>query len=94
MKTKNVILALVAVVFAIGSAFTSITPNNTHVFKNISPNSDCRNVTDVCQAAGTIQCQVRLLINGAPQVRNVYDTGCATLIKSNVSSPVDIDDEL
>lgn len=54
MKTKNIILGLAVIAFAIGSAFTSLSGNNSHLYKDISPNSDCRNIADVCQAAGTI----------------------------------------
>lgn len=94
MKTRNVILGLVAIVFAIGSSLASVKrpPNARTVFKNISPNSQCKNITPVCQSPGVFVCTVFVATeDDFMLLRNVYGVECTILVKSNSAAPIIVD---
>jgi hypothetical protein len=95
MKTKNLVLGLLAVVFAVGSAFTSVklTSVAAHVKIKTSasqPNFDCEAI-GFCEDTGTEPCRVGILMAPAPgtiKYVQAYRPDCSTLL-TNTSGDVE-----
>ncbi|MBT1711944.1 hypothetical protein KK062_27120 [Fulvivirgaceae bacterium PWU5] len=86
MKSKNVILGTVAVLFAIGGSFASslLVPG-----EYAKQGVNCRAITTTCDVAGGNLCNVRIT-NVTPNViLPVYDDP-ACLIRTNTTSQVPI----
>jgi hypothetical protein len=70
MKTKNLILGLSALVFAFGSAFTSVlvspTADSVFVAEIMDPEEQCQEIPEQsCNDLSTQPCQVRVILNGS-----------------------------
>jgi hypothetical protein len=95
MKTKNLILALVAIVFAVGSAFTSQNEdvvNNVYVkWKQTSAqqNFTCQLIPRECNLSGLESCQVTITkSDGSNETVFAYDAAnCTTILKHNGPVP-------
>jgi hypothetical protein len=93
MKNKNLILGLVAFVFAIGSAFSSddmaLALVDVYVRAQIVEDGvfTCQHTNAQCDPTGTVQCMVSLSIakpaGPSPKTVNGRDMNCALLHHSS-----------
>jgi type 1 fimbria pilin len=75
MKNKNVILGIVSMLFAAGSAFASlatVAPDFIHVKYSGDANFTCTQITPSC-SGGSVVCSATVSVNGAAQATPVYD---------------------
>jgi hypothetical protein len=95
MKTKNVFLATVAFVFAVGSAFASFfvaTPVYVHAIPNQGEGVTCFNTQVSCDGTGSSVCSVTVKLESGTDVivasnatgtdPRAYKAGCANLQQS------------
>jgi type 1 fimbria pilin len=76
MKNKNVILGIISMLFATGSAFASlytVAPDFIHVRYQGDLTFTCTQITPHCMG-GMIPCQVTVTVGTTPQATPVYDT--------------------
>jgi len=80
MKSKNVVLAIIAIVFAIGGALASKKETASNAFIWIRPGSGnfvCTDTGKQCDELGDSPCEVQVLIGGSigklPNAHNAAD---------------------
>jgi hypothetical protein len=93
MKSKNLILALAAIVFAVGSAFTTkkVLPNNVRVRwqQNEFGAITCKAIPVECNNTGSNLCTVTIVKDiGSETVTAKADTDCAVSQLNTSATPL------
>lgn len=90
MKPKNVMLGIIAFVFAIGTAFASLSVMDQHAqITDPAPvlERGCKDIADVCSMSGDNTCKVT--VGQLPGQYIVYeDNTCVTEVKNLSANPI------
>lgn len=87
MKSKNLILAICAFAFAVGSAFAPVADELVYVRAKLTSNPNeqfaCHSTGVECDTGGMYPCKVQLEVLGTPKIAGKpCRTGCTTILKS------------
>lgn len=93
MKTKNVMLGIIAVVFAVGSAFASfLSPSAIRVKARVVENGviTCVNTQAICNDPGNFVCKVTLAVEEGPSTttKTYKDASCTVPLTNTTANAV------